>query len=72
MQELNQLIGIKLLTSGFLKFLVHSHNFQGENARLPPCGGPCSDVARMRPEWPCLPETNLLRFLLLLYVNFQL
>jgi len=30
MQALNQLIGIKLLISGFLNILVFSFNFQGE------------------------------------------
>jgi len=30
MQALNQLIGIKLLISGFLEILVFSFNFQGE------------------------------------------
>ena len=41
LQELNQLIKVKLLTSGFfLKILVLSLNFQGWNARFSPCGRP--------------------------------
>jgi len=42
MQELNQLIGIKLLTSGLLENLVLSPNFQG-GGQMPvllPCGRP--------------------------------
>ena len=41
MQELNQLIGIKLLTSGLLENLVLSPNFQGgANARFAPLRTP--------------------------------
>jgi len=31
-----------------------------------------SGASRMRPRTPCPPETNLRRFLLVLYINFQL
>jgi len=34
LQELNQLIGIKMLTSDFLKFVVLSPNFQGGKCRF--------------------------------------
>jgi len=41
-QELNQLVGIKLLTSDFLECLVLSSNFHGGECPfpLPPCGNP--------------------------------
>jgi len=41
-QELNQLIGIELLTSNFTEILIPHPNFQeGQMPVLPPCGRPC-------------------------------